>query len=338
MFMRFTKIFILCAILGPLSFGLTGCSGMWGDQDDQDLPPTSKSQGTFKVGTPYRVQGKKYQPKETYSHSETGIASWYGADFHGKKTANGETYDMNELTAAHRTLQLPSLVRVTNLENGKSLVVRVNDRGPFSKGRVIDVSKRAAELLGFKNKGTAKVRLDLMPEESKAIAMAAKSGQDTSGMEVALNENRNFVVRPITTQPRTPITRASVPNVSQQTLEPIQVSASSSAPAASPSAPPVTGHLRGGDFFPDPVIAFEPVRPTSIYVQTGAFAQQGNAISYAQSLQNLGPARVYPAIVNGQQFYRVRFGPIASVPEADAMLSNLLASGVEKAIIIVDDG
>ena len=141
--------------------------------------PRQQAQGNFKVGNPYKVEGRTYTPKETYEFTETGVASWYGPGFHGKRTANGERFDKNELTAAHRTLQMPSLVRVTNLENGRSLVVRVNDRGPFKRGRVIDVSERAASLLGFKGVGTAKVRLDLLADESKAIAMAARAGQNT---------------------------------------------------------------------------------------------------------------------------------------------------------------
>lgn len=128
--------------------------------------------GTYKVGNPYKILGKWYYPKEDYSYVETGTASWYGADFHAKYTANGEIYDMNTLTAAHRTLPLPSIVRVTNLENGRSLVLRVNDRGPFAKNRIIDVSKRGAQLLGFQAQGTAKVKVEVLEEESKALKMA----------------------------------------------------------------------------------------------------------------------------------------------------------------------
>ena len=146
------------------------------------------SQGNFKVGDPYQVGGTWYYPKETYQYSETGIASWYGPGFSGKHTASGETYDDNELTAAHRTLQMPSLVRVTNLDNGKSVIVRVNDRGPYMRGRVMDVSTKAASLLGFRNIGTAKVRLDLLPQESLQIAAAARAGLNTKGYEVAANK------------------------------------------------------------------------------------------------------------------------------------------------------
>ena len=115
------------------------------------------SGGTYKVGNTYQVDGKIFTPKESFDYFEKGVASWYGPKFHGKKTANGETFNMNLLTAAHKTLQLPSLVKVTNIENKKSIILRVNDRGPFVKNRIIDVSKKAATILGFHKEGTANV-------------------------------------------------------------------------------------------------------------------------------------------------------------------------------------
>ena len=148
-------------------------------------PGEQVGNSSYKVGKPYRVGNDWYYPSEDFSKSETGIASWYGPNFHGKRTANGEIYDQNELTAAHRTLQMPSLVRVTNLDNGRSIVVRINDRGPFKKGRVIDVSKRAAELLGFIGNGTARVRVDVLEKESRKIATAAQRGMDTSRITLA---------------------------------------------------------------------------------------------------------------------------------------------------------
>ncbi len=128
--------------------------------------------GTYKIGAPYKIMGNWYYPKEDYGYSEVGIASWYGKDFHAKTTANGEKYDMHALTAAHRTLPLPTIVKVTNLENGRSLVLRVNDRGPYAKNRIIDISKRGAQLLGFQTQGTAKVRVEVMEEESKQLKAA----------------------------------------------------------------------------------------------------------------------------------------------------------------------
>lgn len=126
-----------------------------------------KYKGKYKVGLPYKINGKEYTPKEVSSYKETGIASWYGKDFHNKKTANGDIFDMNSMTAAHKTLPLPSIVKVTNLENGKSTKLVVNDRGPFVNDRLIDVSKKAAEVLGFKNNGITKVKVELLKNETE---------------------------------------------------------------------------------------------------------------------------------------------------------------------------
>src|ERR1700729_1472559 len=122
--------------------------------------PVPKGGGTYRVGKPYTVAGRVYVPEEDTSYREEGMASWYGDDFHGRLTANGEVFDMASLTAAHPTLPMPCYARVTNLGNGKSLVVRVNDRGPYHGNRVMDVSSRAAELLEFKGNGIARVRVE----------------------------------------------------------------------------------------------------------------------------------------------------------------------------------
>ncbi len=121
--------------------------------------PVPKGGGRYQLGKAYQVRGKWYQPKEEPGYSKQGLASWYGSAFHGRKTANGEIYDKYHLSAAHPTFPLPSYARVTNLENGTSVVVRVNDRGPFHEGRVIDVSSKTADLLDMKRTGTAKVRV-----------------------------------------------------------------------------------------------------------------------------------------------------------------------------------
>lgn len=134
----------------------------------------------YKVGSPYKIEGVWYRPAEDDAYIETGIASWYGTKFHNRRTANGEIFDMNLVTAAHRTLPLPSMVRVTNLENGRSLKVRVNDRGPFARGRIIDMSRRAAGLLGFRDKGTAKVRVEILADESRQLAEAIRGGAPIS--------------------------------------------------------------------------------------------------------------------------------------------------------------
>ena len=122
--------------------------------------PVPKGGGTYRVGKPYTVAGRVYVPEENVNYREEGLASWYGDDFHGRLTANGEVFDMASLTAAHPPLPMPCYARVTNISNGKSLIVRVNDRGPYAGNRLIDVSNRAAELLEFKNSGVARVRVE----------------------------------------------------------------------------------------------------------------------------------------------------------------------------------
>ncbi|MDX3969431.1 MAG: septal ring lytic transglycosylase RlpA family protein [Bradyrhizobium sp.] len=122
--------------------------------------PVPKGGGTYRVGKPYVVAGRTYVPEEDVNYRAEGMASWYGDDFHGRLTANGEVFDMTSLTAAHPTLPMPSYARVTNISNGKSLIVRVNDRGPYHGNRLIDVSNKAAELLEFKGNGVARVRVE----------------------------------------------------------------------------------------------------------------------------------------------------------------------------------
>jgi rare lipoprotein A len=137
-------------LLGLTTLGLAACqnSDLHGDRG-----------GHFKIGQPYQINGEWYHPRMVDRYREVGVASWYGHPFHGRKTANGEVYDMHGMTAAHPTLPLPSIARVTNLENDRTVTVRVNDRGPFAKRRIIDLSRRAAWELGFKDQGTAKVEV-----------------------------------------------------------------------------------------------------------------------------------------------------------------------------------
>ena len=141
--------------------------------------PVPKGGGTYRVGKPYMVGGRTYSPEENAGYSAEGIASWYGQDFHGRQTANGEVYDMQSISAAHPTLPIPSYARVTNLANQRSIIVRVNDRGPYHAGRLIDVSVRTARLLGFQENGTARVRVDY-------VGRASLAGSDDTRLEATL--------------------------------------------------------------------------------------------------------------------------------------------------------
>ena len=162
-----------------------------------------KGGGTYRVGKPYSVAGRVYVPEEDTSYREEGLASWYGDDFHGRLTANGEVFDMASLTAAHPTLPMPSYARVTNLSNGKSLIVRVNDRGPYHGNRLIDVSNKAAELLEFKGNGVARVRVEY-------VARAPLEGSDDRQLVATL---RTGVPAPSPSMVRVASARSFVPEI-----------------------------------------------------------------------------------------------------------------------------
>lgn len=121
--------------------------------------PVPKGGGVYKIGNPYRIAGRWYVPRDEPNYDRVGLASWYGADFHGRKTANGEIFDRHALTAAHPTLPMPSYVYVTNVENGRTLLLRINDRGPYAHNRILDLSQAAARLLGTERQGVARVRV-----------------------------------------------------------------------------------------------------------------------------------------------------------------------------------
>ncbi|MET0742049.1 MAG: septal ring lytic transglycosylase RlpA family protein [Microvirga sp.] len=132
----------------------------------RDGEPVPKGGGRSMVGQPYTVAGKTYVPSENPAYARVGLASWYGSNFHGRLTANGEVFDRESIAAAHTTMPLPSYARVTNVQNGYSMIVRVNDRGPYHGNRVIDVSERAADALGFRRQGTAQVRVEYVGRAS----------------------------------------------------------------------------------------------------------------------------------------------------------------------------
>jgi len=162
---RGVAVAALCFVLANCSSGITShVDPKYGVSSSPRVvafgDPVPKGGGTYRVGKPYIVAGRVYVPEENVNYREEGLASWYGDDFHGRLTANGEIFDMASLSAAHPTLPMPCYVRVTNLGNGKSLIVRVNDRGPYHGNSVMDVSSRAAEMLDFKGIGVARVRVE----------------------------------------------------------------------------------------------------------------------------------------------------------------------------------
>lgn len=139
-----------------------------------------KGEPVYKIGKPYEIRKKTYTPRVDYNYKETGIASWYGPKFHNRRTANNEIFDETLMTAAHRTLPLPSYVFVTNLQNNRTVRLRVNDRGPFAKGRIIDLSRQAARVLGFEKQGTTLVHVQILGKDSKRLAEQMRRGGSAS--------------------------------------------------------------------------------------------------------------------------------------------------------------
>lgn len=286
----------------------------------------------YKIGAPYQVGGVWYYPKVDYDYDKTGVASWYGEAFNEKYTANGEVFDLNRLTAAHPTLPMPSVVDVTNLDNGRELQLRVNDRGPYADGRIIDVSRRAAQLLGFESRGTANVRVKIMKEESVKVAEEAMRGEGAIAV-AAVAPNLPYPPAPPPTVATPPILPAPPP---------LTVATSPVPPAPPPptAPPPVAA--------PPPVVVAqmpplpEKVKPTivdaagGIFVQAGAFSVRDNAERVQSRIAGMGSVRVTAASVNGIEVYRVRLGPVASEDEADRLISRLAGSGYPGARIVAD--
>lgn len=258
--------------------------------------PLPKGGGRYHVGKPYEVAGVWFTPKEQPGYDKVGVASWYGPQFHRRMTSNGEWFDMNELTAAHATLPLPSYAKVTNLQNGRSVVVRVNDRGPFVDTRVIDMSRRSAEVLGFKPQGMAKVRVQYigpapLNDQGKHLAamnrelrngtplnqmMAAADGRSIGESEVAMAD-RSFESYPTVT------TNIATANAAYET--------------------------------PD------------YFVQVGSFADPYNAERAREELANSGPVQVQELMGSQGPLYRVRIGPMKNEGQAQLALRQAVDLG-----------
>jgi rare lipoprotein A len=281
------------------------------------VPPNA---GVYRVGQPYQIGGVWYYPHEQPDYDETGIASWYGPGFYGNLTADGELFTSKDLTGAHKTLPMPVNVRITNLENGQSLVVRVNDRGPFAAGRIIDVSERAAKLLGFYEKGTARVRVQYVARADLPTGQPQPFGAGTpEEVQNAVPKVDNGKVE-TGALPEIPGTREAAKKPVRQLPKPTQTTMIGS---------PDAGALPSGNVTKVPVPAV-----TRLYVQVGAFSNYTNAYRLAT---RLGTEMNISAIQrNGQTLYRVRSGPYQTTDDADAELSSLLGRGAADAHIVVD--
>jgi peptidoglycan lytic transglycosylase len=266
--------------------------------------PLPKGGGHYQLGDPYEVAGVQFTPREQPGYDKTGIASWYGPQFHRRMTSNGEWFDMNELTAAHATLPLPSYAKVTNLENGRSVVVRINDRGPFVGTRIIDMSRRSAEVLGFKPKGMAKVRvqyigaapLDDQGEHLAAMNRELRNGTPLRQLMAAANDETNN---------GTQIAAAEPSYDADQVAEPIIASA--------------TSDYQSPEYF----------------VQVGSFADPHNAQRAREELEGSGPVQVEALVGSAGPLYRVRIGPMRNEGQAQTALRQAVDLGHPDARLVM---
>ena len=310
--MRLAVRLCSCASLALLA---AACSSAPPPRPPQTVPAVTvpPNAGVYKVGQPYQVDNVWYYPREQPDYDETGIASWYGPTFYGKPTANGELYDGNKLTAAHKTLPLPVNVRVTNLDNGKSIVVRVNDRGPFARGRIIDLSERAAKLLDVVQTGTARVRITYLTRA------------DLNGAPP--EETPREIARALPAAPSSRIESSSLAAVPGAKEAPPTRMASLPTVAPIPAAMFVDNQPTGQ-------VTQVPVASTKLYIQLGAFSRMDNARALLGKVG--GDLRITTLQRGGQTLYRVRSGPLASVQDADAALARITGAGANDAHIVVD--
>nr|WP_314527653.1 septal ring lytic transglycosylase RlpA family protein [uncultured Brevundimonas sp.] len=286
-------------VLGLFSL-LAACSSLGGGRGTGGIPvvkdPAPIVSGTMR---PYQVRGRWYTPKEQPNYDEVGMASWYGDAFNGRPTSTGERFDMHALTAAHKTLPLPGLVEVTNLTNGRRIVARVNDRGPFVDGRIIDLSREAADVLDMRRDGVARVRV-------RYLGQAPRLGGGT-------------------------VLRAEAPRAAEP--QPVQMAAVQPAPIQTTPRPyyaPQPAYTPQPVYAPTPQVATAPVVPIggSYWVQAGAFRDPGAARRIADRLG----ARAKVDEAGGG--YRVLVGPWIDQAAAESARQAVMARGYADALLI----
>lgn len=286
-------------ILTVLLFGVLQACGTSSRSPEPPYPG-------IKIGAPYEVMGQHYTPAYESEYDEIGIASWYGPGFNGARTACGERFDQNALTAAHRTLPLPSMVRVTNLGNGKSIIVRVNDRGPFAHDRIIDLSRAAARKLGIK--GTAKVRVQFLESATR---------------EYVENKRRAVADTSLAKYEPEPPPKAPEPASIPQSNDIFTVA--DNVPEVEPATVPAT---------PMPVTPAMAAKPSGhFFIQAGLFRVEDNARRLLHELSEYGVSQMKSVSTQEKKLYRVIMGPYQNRNEAKTLLSKLIAIGIPDAKI-----
>ncbi|MDG1286440.1 MAG: septal ring lytic transglycosylase RlpA family protein [Rickettsiales bacterium] len=284
-------------LVSILAMTLAACTS--GPEDVSHYP---KVPYKAKVGKPYKIMGKWYSPRYDPTYEQTGIASWYGPGFHGRKTATGERYDQNAWTAAHTTLPMPSIVRVTNLENGRAMNLRVNDRGPFHPGRIIDLSKAASKKLGVIEHGVAKVKVTyLQAETEEYMKSCGKRGDELKYSEgfSAYNGMMIAKAKPIVQD----IKSIAIERVGKRTSAPMKSVSIASLP----------------DITPKEVKSYQ----APWLVQVASYADTVNAQNMMSKLSSLGKPLVQEIAVKGQPYYRVLLKPTSNKTSQFGLLSQL---------------
>ena len=285
------------------------------DAVPQDEPLSDK-------GNPetYTVNGQRYTVNfDTHNFTQRGLASWYGTKFHGKLTSSGEPYDMYKMTAAHKTLPLPSYVQVTNLQTGKKITVKVNDRGPFVDGRIIDLSYAAAQKLGITHNGTARVQLDLVTPEVVAYAAAASPSPVTATAITATPIKQETA----TTFTATPVN--STP-VEQENNEANSSNTDAQAKIETPDNPALNDNTEKGQ------------DSNNYYVQVAAFTQLSLAENFRSQLQGLKITPINISTVNrtDDKLYRVRIVPFSNKQQVQIIETRLSELGYTESLLIVE--
>jgi rare lipoprotein A len=309
--------------------------------------PVPKGGGSYVTGSAYQVDGVWYQPHEDPAYDRVGRASWYGELFHGRRTANGEIYDMERLSAASPTLPLPVYVRVTNLANQRSIIVRVNDRGPYANDRIMDVSRRSAELLGFTDSGTAQVRVQY-------LARAPLNGDDSYERRYLASQNWAQFALAGKPPPREPVAvgslagNAGLPTRSarNEAATPDRVAARAGRDEqpergpvpqlrwqASAEAAPVS-LAREED--PAPVRGSVGAAASGLLIQAGSFKSRDNAERAERLLGSIAQVELTPLQQGVDLIFRVRLGPFADRAAATAALARATAAGYPGAKIVAN--
>ena len=337
-------------VTGSLSCGLSACDS--GSDNGEKLgerviplgQPVPKGGGSYQVGKPYQIAGLWYTPREDPGYDRIGSASWYGELFHGRRTANGEIYDMDRLSAAHPTLPLPVYARVTNLNNGRSIVVRVNDRGPYARDRVIDLSRRSAELLGFRNHGTATVRV-------RYLRRAPLNGDDSYERRYLASQSWvQFAAKGKSSKGRdAPVAVSSVadtgtlPAENPKNLAFPRKEAAPKGEAAAPTDPALPGWratTRVAELPPPqatgsiPRSAKTKAQADGLVIQAGTFKNKENADRARTALSAIAPVDVTPIMVSGDVYFRVRVGPFSNLSGAEAALAKVTKAGYRGAKMV----